>query len=63
MSTTKTQDCIDSAGRLTAFLHDNFGDIEHLDVLTLCAEANVGLYRDTDIALEAIELLTGKPPP
>ena len=61
MSTTKTQDCIDSAGRLTAYLHDNFGDIEHIDVLTLCAEANVGLYRDTAIAAEAIELLTGTP--
>lgn len=62
MSTTKAQDCIDSAGRLTAYLHDNFGEIEHLDVLTLCAEANVGLYRDTEIANEAITQLTGVTP-
>jgi hypothetical protein len=60
VSTSKTQDCIDSAGRLTAFLNDLFADIEHLDVLALCAEANVGLYRDTDIAKEAITQLTGE---
>ena len=62
MSTTKAQDCIDSAGRLAAFINDQFVDIHHIDILTLCAEANVGLYRDTEIAGVAIQQLTGTPP-
>lgn len=57
MATSKAQDCADSAGRLAAYITEQFIEIELLDVLTLCAEANVGLYRDTEIAAEGLNLL------
>lgn len=56
---TKVQDCIDSAGRLAAYLQDLFGDIELEDVLILCAQANVTLTRDTQTAARAIEQIHG----
>jgi hypothetical protein len=40
-SVNKVQDCIDSAGRLAAFIDELWGDCNMLDVLTICSEANV----------------------
>lgn len=49
--------CIDSAGRLAAFL-----DIDQLDLLDLCATANVGLMNDTQLAAVAYQAMTNEPP-
>ena len=59
MSTSQTQDCIDSAGRLTAFLNEQLADCTVLDLLTWCVEANVCLSRDTTTAAEGLTQLTG----
>ena len=37
-SVNKVQDCIDSAGRLAAFIDELWGDCNMLDVLTICSE-------------------------
>jgi hypothetical protein len=51
---TKLQDHIDSAGRLAAIISDLSVDTTPLDVLTWCAEANIGLARETKLNLEAL---------
>jgi hypothetical protein len=56
-SVNKVQDCIDSAGRLAAFISELYGDCSMLDLLTICAESNVSLARDTTTALAALNQL------
>jgi hypothetical protein len=56
-SVNKVQDCIDSAGRLAAFIDELWGDCNMIDVLTICSEANVTLARDTTTALAALQQL------
>jgi hypothetical protein len=51
---TKLQDHIDSAGRLAAIISDLSVDTTPLDVLTWCAEANIGLARETKLNIEAL---------
>jgi hypothetical protein len=51
---TKLQDHIDSASRLAAIISDLSVDTTPLDVLTWCAEANIGLARETKLNLEAL---------
>ena len=53
-SVNKVQDCIDSAGRLAAFIDELYGECTLIDILTICADANVGLYRDVRISDEAL---------
>ena len=60
MSKSSVQDCVDSAGRLAAFINDQLIDCDLMDVLTWCAEANVALARDTTTAGESLELLRGQ---
>lgn len=60
MSTTKAQDCVDSAGRLAAFINEQVGECHLLDVLTWCVEANVALSKDTTTALEACQIVGGR---
>lgn len=59
MTMNKVQDCIDSAGRLAAYLSELYADIEHADVLMICAQANVGLTHDTRLAETAYQQLMG----
>lgn len=59
MSTTKAQDCVDSAGRLAAFINEQVGECDPLDLLTWCVETNVALSRDNTTAAEGIQLLSG----
>lgn len=63
MSTDKTQDTIDSAGRLAAIIDHLHSDCDLMDVLIWCEEANVTLGRSTTAASEAIARLAEDTPP
>ena len=52
------QQCIDAAGRLSAYL-----ELTQADVLDLMATVNVGLVNDTDVAAVAWQQLMGDPGP
>jgi hypothetical protein len=55
MSKAKLQDCIDSAGRLAIFIDALGATCALEDVLMWCAEANVALYTDREIAATAFQ--------
>lgn len=57
MSKAKLQDCIDSAGRLAAFIDALGADCVLEDVLVWCSESNVALSTDTKLANEALDAI------